>query len=127
MKLPICVTMTEGEPTLHLSSRVYYGLHTPIQYNVRVKDIGQVLPSHVYVLIENWREEDGFGQGSRYFSRISRRIDAQPMHEDTGNSDDNVDCTPISDEDEDEGTVAERMDLSSTNTISGPLSSSKIL
>jgi hypothetical protein len=57
-KSSLAVTMAPGEPDLHIASRIYYGIHHPIQYNVRVKDIGQVLPHHVPALIGNWKAED---------------------------------------------------------------------
>jgi hypothetical protein len=57
-KPSIAVIMTPGEPTLHIASRIYYGIHHPTQYNVKVKDIGQVHPDHLPTLIGNWRSED---------------------------------------------------------------------
>jgi hypothetical protein len=42
----------------HKTNRIYYGIHHPIQYNVKVKDVGQVLPHHVPNLIGNWKAED---------------------------------------------------------------------
>jgi hypothetical protein len=49
--------MPEGERVLDAASRVRYGIHHPIQYNVKVKDLGQVPASHVAALQRNWREE----------------------------------------------------------------------
>jgi hypothetical protein len=57
-KRPIAVAMTQDVPMLHIASRIYYGIHHPIQYNVKVKDIGQVLPHHLPILIGNWKAED---------------------------------------------------------------------
>jgi hypothetical protein len=51
--------MTEGERDLDRASRIYYGIHHPIQYNVKVKDVGYVVPNQVHTLIQNWKEEDG--------------------------------------------------------------------
>jgi hypothetical protein len=52
------VIMSESHTTLHKASRIYYGIHHPIQYNNKVKDIGYV-PSHcVPHLIGNWREQE---------------------------------------------------------------------
>jgi hypothetical protein len=53
------VVMTEGERDLDRASRIYYGIHHPIQYNVKVKDVGYVVPDQVPILIENWKKEDG--------------------------------------------------------------------
>lgn len=58
-KKPIRVKMTKGVENLHRASRVYYGIHHPIQHNVKVKDIGQVAQSHMPSLIGNWKAEDG--------------------------------------------------------------------
>tara|TARA_R110002003_G_scaffold6_9_gene337 strand:+ start:1632 stop:3824 length:2193 start_codon:yes stop_codon:yes gene_type:complete len=58
-KQSIAVVMALGEPSLHVASRIYYGIHHPIQYNVKVKDIGQVVKHHVPTLIGNWKAEDG--------------------------------------------------------------------
>jgi hypothetical protein len=49
--------MSEGEK-LHVASRIYFGIHHPIQYNNKVKEIGYVPPSQVPTLIGNWKEED---------------------------------------------------------------------
>jgi hypothetical protein len=57
-KPSIAIAMAQDEPDLHIASRIYYGIHHPIQYNVKVKDIGQVLPHHLPTLIGNWKSED---------------------------------------------------------------------
>jgi hypothetical protein len=57
-KPSIAIAMAQGEPDLSEASRIYYGIHHPIQYNVKVKDIGQVLPVHLPTLIGNWKAED---------------------------------------------------------------------
>jgi hypothetical protein len=54
------VVMAQGEKDLHVASRIYYGIHHPIQYNVKVKDIGYVVPDQVHILIANWKD-DGTG------------------------------------------------------------------
>lgn len=58
VKPSIAVSTASGELKLPVASRIYYGIHHPIQYNIKVKDIGQVLPSHVPSLIGNWKAED---------------------------------------------------------------------
>ncbi|OAL00915.1 hypothetical protein IQ06DRAFT_376554 [Phaeosphaeriaceae sp. SRC1lsM3a] len=57
-KPSIAINMAPGEPSLHVASRIYYGIHHPVQYNVKVKDIGHVLPSYLHALIGNWKSED---------------------------------------------------------------------
>ena len=59
MKAPICVVMTENERPLSTSSRIYFGIHHPIQYNVKVKDLGNVHPSHIPNLKGYWAMENG--------------------------------------------------------------------
>jgi hypothetical protein len=56
-KSPIAIVMNAGEPPLHKASRIYYGIHHAIQYNVKVRDIGYVLEDHVPALIGSWLEE----------------------------------------------------------------------
>ena len=57
-KRPIGVVMESGEPDLHIASRIYFGIHHPIQYNVRVKNIGRVREKDMPNLIGYWKEED---------------------------------------------------------------------
>jgi hypothetical protein len=57
-KASIGVVMAHSQTNLDVASRVYYGIHHPIQYNVKVKEIGQVVQSHLPTLIGNWKEED---------------------------------------------------------------------
>ncbi|KAJ4992587.1 hypothetical protein SVAN01_01970 [Stagonosporopsis vannaccii] len=63
-KTSICVVMTDNNPALNEASRIYFGIHHPIQYNVKVKEIGYVHPEWIPHLIGNWKEEDG-GDGSQ--------------------------------------------------------------
>jgi len=58
-KASIGVVMADGEPPLDTASRIYFGIHHPIQYNVKVKEIGHVHEDHIHSLIENWNEENG--------------------------------------------------------------------
>ncbi|KAF2728504.1 hypothetical protein EJ04DRAFT_449191, partial [Polyplosphaeria fusca] len=55
--VPMCVNMAPGEPSLHKASRIYFGIHHPIQYNVKVKDLGDVLPDLVSTLRGYWLEQ----------------------------------------------------------------------
>jgi hypothetical protein len=57
-KRPIAVAMAQDVSALHIASRIYYGIHHPIRYNVKVKDIGLVLSDHLPALIGNWKAED---------------------------------------------------------------------
>jgi hypothetical protein len=57
-KASLSVVMARNEPPLHEACRIYYGIHHPIQYNVKVKEIGYVPRDKIPVLIGQWREED---------------------------------------------------------------------
>jgi hypothetical protein len=61
-KQPIPVVMTEGEPPLSSASRVCFAVHHPIQYNVKIRDIGYVYPDYMAHLLGYWntynREND---------------------------------------------------------------------
>jgi hypothetical protein len=57
-KPSISVVMADGAPILHQAARVYYGITYPIQYNVKVKEIGYIHPTEITRLISNWRTED---------------------------------------------------------------------
>lgn len=54
LKRPIPVKMASGVQALTQTSRIYLGIVHPIQYNIRVKEIGQVPASHLPTLIEDW-------------------------------------------------------------------------
>lgn len=49
--------MSEGVGNLHVASRIYLGIHHPIQYNNKVKDIGYVPRDVVPILIGIWKAE----------------------------------------------------------------------
>ncbi|KAH8722580.1 hypothetical protein GQ44DRAFT_711686 [Phaeosphaeriaceae sp. PMI808] len=57
-KPPVSVVMSEAAASLNRASRIYYGISHPIQYNVKVKEIGYVHKSDVPFLIGNWKAED---------------------------------------------------------------------
>ncbi|CAA9956770.1 hypothetical protein CFE70_000361 [Pyrenophora teres f. teres 0-1] len=57
-KDPICIVSTDGGP-LSVASRIYFGIHHPIQYNVKVKDLGYVVPNDVPKLTQYWAMENG--------------------------------------------------------------------
>jgi hypothetical protein len=55
LQLPLDTAL--GAALLDIASRVHYGIHHPIQYKVKVKDVGQVLQQHLSTLIGYWRTE----------------------------------------------------------------------
>lgn len=67
-KPPVIVVMAQGERSLHIASRIYFGIHHPIQYNVKVKEIGYVPPEQVHTLIGSWQAEN---QGTNQASDVT--------------------------------------------------------
>ncbi|KAF2114163.1 hypothetical protein BDV96DRAFT_495262 [Lophiotrema nucula] len=55
---PICIVNLEGLPPLNQASRIYFGIHHPIQYNVKVKDLGDVHPQSIRYLRGYFNEEE---------------------------------------------------------------------
>ncbi|KAF7573643.1 hypothetical protein PtrM4_085480 [Pyrenophora tritici-repentis] len=55
-KDPICIVSNDSEP-LSTASRIYFGIHHPIQYNVKVKDLGYVVPVDLSKLHNYWIKE----------------------------------------------------------------------
>ncbi|KAF2846161.1 hypothetical protein T440DRAFT_558455 [Plenodomus tracheiphilus IPT5] len=57
-KAAIPVVMMPGEKPLHVASRINFGVHHPIHYDIQVKEIGYVPADSITNLIGNWKEED---------------------------------------------------------------------
>jgi hypothetical protein len=57
-KQPIPVHMAKGQVSLPLASRIYFGIIHPIQYNVKVREIGHVPADHVPALLQSWQDEN---------------------------------------------------------------------
>lgn len=51
--------MNVSEGSLSLASRIYFGIHHPIQFNVKVKDIGHVHPDWLPTFLGYWKMENG--------------------------------------------------------------------
>ena len=47
--------MTKSEKPLAIASRVCFGIHYPVQYNVKVKDLGSVHQDWLPILLGYWR------------------------------------------------------------------------
>jgi hypothetical protein len=56
-KDPIAMDMAHGEGSLDRNSRLRFGIHHPIQYNVKVKDHGMVCEDDIQKVIGYWNEE----------------------------------------------------------------------
>ncbi|KAI4931253.1 hypothetical protein J4E85_003843 [Alternaria conjuncta] len=60
-KDPICIIMNPGERALSTASRIFFGIQHPIQYNVKVKDLGYVHPDHLVKFRGYWAMEQQMG------------------------------------------------------------------
>lgn len=59
-KDPIEIMPTEPGLTLPPSCRLRFGKTYPVEWNVKVKDIGKVAPEHLTKLVEYWRQHPLF-------------------------------------------------------------------
>jgi len=50
--------MNNGERPLAIASRIYFGIHHPIQYNVKVKDLGIVHQDWMPTFLGYWNMEN---------------------------------------------------------------------
>jgi hypothetical protein len=57
-KRAIEIMPVDGTIRLRQNSRIRFGKTYPIEQNVKVKDIGQVQPSHIGRLLQYWYDED---------------------------------------------------------------------
>lgn len=57
-KEPIEIQPADSSVRITAASRVRFGKTYPIEWNVKVKDIGRVIPEHISKLITYWRMED---------------------------------------------------------------------
>ncbi|KAF2714310.1 hypothetical protein K504DRAFT_456543 [Pleomassaria siparia CBS 279.74] len=64
IKDPICIVGLPNVRPLDKASRIYFGIHHPIQYNVKVKDLGDVHRDHLLNLRRYWllMQRDGTEQ-----------------------------------------------------------------
>ncbi|KAF2823150.1 hypothetical protein CC86DRAFT_76631 [Ophiobolus disseminans] len=85
-KASIGVHMAHRVPSLDKASRIYYGIIHPIQYNVKVKEIGSVPANHLPVLIGNWRAEDENDTGQP--ARVTNHAEIPEEDEDDDDNDD---------------------------------------
>ncbi|CAN9433514.1 unnamed protein product [Alternaria alternata] len=60
-KTAIPIIMNAGERPLADASRIYFGIHHPIQFNVKVKDLGYVHPQWLATFLGYWKMENGAG------------------------------------------------------------------
>jgi hypothetical protein len=58
VKLSIPIVMEEGVTPLVSASRIYFAIHHPIQYNVKVKSLGYVHPDWLPTFLGYWKQEN---------------------------------------------------------------------
>lgn len=56
MMTPICIENASRIPPLDPASRIYFGIHHPIQYNVKVQEVGDVQPQYIPLLRGHWNK-----------------------------------------------------------------------
>lgn len=77
-KDPIAVEPADSSLTMPVSSRIRFGKTYPIEWNVKVKDIGRVVPEDLRKLITYWKEEDDDDWGGE-MSTSSYTTSAYPV------------------------------------------------
>jgi hypothetical protein len=65
-KEPIEIVPANPNDTMDPASRLRFGKTYPVEWNVKVKDIGRVRPSHMSKLIRYWKMEDFQDSDSDY-------------------------------------------------------------
>jgi len=74
-KRAICIVMSNGEAALPSASRIHFGIHHPIQYNLKVKDIGCVHPDSLPAFLRYWKIEHNADLDNETVSEIEQAID----------------------------------------------------
>ena len=57
-KDPIEIIPVDATVTMNAASRLRFGKTYPVEWNVKVKEIGQVHPIHLRKLLRYWNEEN---------------------------------------------------------------------
>jgi len=57
-KSPIPIVMEENNRALPPASRIFFAIHHPIQYNVKVKNLGYVHPDYLPTFLGYWNQEN---------------------------------------------------------------------
>jgi hypothetical protein len=60
-KEPVCIIMSPEQQPLNIDFRIFFGMQHPIQYNVKVKDLGSVHPDHLTRFLGYWAMEHHIG------------------------------------------------------------------
>lgn len=57
-KAAIPIVMDDGATPLVAASRIYFAIHHPISYNVKVKSLGHVHPEWLATFLGYWHQEN---------------------------------------------------------------------
>ena len=57
-KAPIPIVMEENNRALAPASRIFFAIHHPIQYNIKVKNLGYVHPDFLPTFLGYWNQEN---------------------------------------------------------------------
>jgi hypothetical protein len=57
-KASIPIVMNDDATPLVPASRIYFAIHHPIQYNVKVKSLGYVHPDYLPTFLGYWNQEN---------------------------------------------------------------------
>lgn len=90
-KEPICIVTHDESRPLAIESRIYFGIHHPIQYNVKVKDLGYVLSDHMAKFRGYWtmENESDTQQAPEVTATAAAEQAIEDEEEDIGNEDEN--------------------------------------
>ena len=60
---PIAIEPADTTLIMHAASRLRFSKTYPIEWNVKVKDIGRVIPEDMSKLISYWKAQNGSDDG----------------------------------------------------------------
>lgn len=92
--------MNDGERALSPSSRIFFGIHHPIQHNVKVKDLGYVHPDWMPAFLGYWSMENN-GE-TQQAPEVTEQAVEDEYEEQQGNEEADEDDDDEEEEEEDE-------------------------
>ncbi|KAI4633817.1 uncharacterized protein J4E87_000983 [Alternaria ethzedia] len=80
-KSPIPIVMEENNKALAYASRIFFAVHHPIQYNVKVKNLGHVHPDYLPTFLGYWNQENSDSRQDIDITADQGRVDEVQGHE----------------------------------------------
>jgi len=80
-KSPIPIVMEENNKALVPASRIFFAVHHPIQYNVKVKSLGYVHPDYLPTFLGYWNQENSDSKQDIDVTADQGRVDEVQGHE----------------------------------------------